>query len=121
LAARATLKGYAFEYMTSGRALVLGDPGPWMCAGMSGGAIYQRVQPDMGLDVNALKRRIAKGATVEIIPLDERGVTEVRELLGYYIKTLEHNNQADEVAHLYRLLDRPEEHFVKIAPPTRKN
>ena len=121
LAARATLKGYAFEYMTSGRALVLGDPGPWMCAGMSGGVIYQRIEPEMGLDLAALKRRIAKGATVEIMPLDEGGIAEVRELLGYYIKTLEHNNQADAVAHLYRLLDRPEEHFVRIAPPTRRN
>ena len=26
IGARAHLKGYAFEYMTSGRALVLGDP-----------------------------------------------------------------------------------------------
>ncbi|MDX2137148.1 MAG: glutamate synthase-related protein [Chloroflexota bacterium] len=121
LAARANLKGYAFEYMTSGRALVLGDPGPWMCAGMSGGVIYQRVQREMGLDEQALARRIAKGATVDILPLDEHGVDEVRELLGYYIKTLEQNNQVDTAEPLYYLLDRPEEHFVRIAPPSRKN
>ncbi|HDK35853.1 MAG TPA: glutamate synthase, partial [Bacteroidetes bacterium] len=33
-AARANIKGFAFEYMTSGRGLVLGDPGPWLCSGM---------------------------------------------------------------------------------------
>jgi glutamate synthase (NADPH) large chain len=121
LAARANLKGYAFEYMTSGRALVLGDPGPWMCAGMSGGVIYQRVQPEMGLTIDAIRRRIAKGATVEIFPLDEHGVADIQEMLGYYIRTLEQNNQADAVTHLYKLLDRPEEHFVKITAPNRKN
>ena len=26
--------------MTNGRALVLGDPGPWICAGMTGGVVY---------------------------------------------------------------------------------
>jgi len=30
---RANAKGFAFEYMTSGRAIVLGDLGPWACAG----------------------------------------------------------------------------------------
>jgi glutamate synthase (NADPH) large chain len=121
LATRANLKGYAFEYMTSGRALVLGDPGPWMCAGMSGGVIYQRIDLEMGLDVAAIKRRIAKGATVDVMALGDHDIDEVRDLLGYYIKTLEQNNQADAVRHLYRLLDRPAEHFVKITAPTRAN
>ncbi|MCL4250223.1 MAG: alpha-hydroxy-acid oxidizing protein [Anaerolineae bacterium] len=121
LAARANLKGYAFEYMTSGRALVLGDPGPWLCAGMSGGIIYQRVHTEMGLDVDAIRRRIARGAKVEIFPLDQQGVDDVRDLLGDYIVTLQQNNQADAVRHLYPLFDDPAAHFVKIAPPTRAN
>ncbi len=120
LAARANLKGYAFEYMTSGRVMVLGDPGPWMCAGMSGGSLYQRIQPEMNLTVDALKRRIAKGATVDIFPLDEEGINDVRDLLGFYIQTLEDNNQANEAAHLKALMHRPEQHFVLIAPPARK-
>ena len=120
LAARANLKGYACEYMTSGRVLVLGDPGPWMCAGMSGGSFYQRIQPEMNLTVDAVRRRIAKGATVDIFPLDEQGIDDVRDLLGYYIYTLETNNQANEAAHLYTLINRPEEHFVLVAPPARK-
>jgi glutamate synthase (NADPH) large chain len=119
LAARANLKGYACEYMTSGRVLVLGDPGPWMGAGMSGGAIYQRVQPEMGLTIEALQRRIARGATVTITRLDEQGIADVRDLLGFYITTLVQYNQGEEVAHLHALLARPAEYFVKIAPPDR--
>jgi glutamate synthase (NADPH/NADH) large chain len=119
LASRANLKGYACEYMTSGRVLVLGDPGPWMCAGMSGGAIYQRIQPAMGLTVDAIHRRIAAGATVEITALDEQGVDDVRDLLGYYVRTLENNNQSDTAAPIRTLLARPADHFVRIAPPRR--
>ncbi|WP_298431959.1 glutamate synthase-related protein, partial [Geobacter sp.] len=40
LASRANLKGFAFEYMTAGRVVVLGDPGPWICSGMTGGVVY---------------------------------------------------------------------------------
>jgi glutamate synthase (NADPH/NADH) large chain len=121
LAARANIKGYACEYMTSGRVVILGDPGPWMCAGMSGGVIYQRIQPEMNLNVEAIKRRIAAGATVDIFPLDEKGIADVRELMNIYIQTLEVNNQPEAAQHLYDLLGRPQDHFIKIAPPTRKN
>ena len=116
LGARANLKGYAFEYMTSGRVLVLGDPGPWMCAGMTGGVIFQRIQPEMNLTVDAIRRRIAAGAPVDVYPLKEQDTQQVHELLSKYIETLENNNQAEAVQHLYSLLGRPQDHFVKIAP-----
>jgi glutamate synthase (NADPH/NADH) large chain len=121
LAARANLKGYACEYMTSGRVMVLGDPGPWLAAGMSGGVIYQRVQPEMNLTLDAIRRRIAKGATVDIFPLDEGSRAEVHELLSLYIQTLEQNNQAEAVAHLRPMLHALDAHFVRIAPPRRVN
>jgi glutamate synthase (NADPH/NADH) large chain len=121
LASRANMKGYACEYMTSGRVLIMGDPGPWLAAGMSGGVIYQRIQPDMNLTVDAIRRRIAKGATVDIFPLDEQGLADVHEMLHLYIQTVESNNQPEAVQHLYPLLRRPQDHFVRIAPPTRKN
>ncbi|MBZ0280494.1 MAG: alpha-hydroxy-acid oxidizing protein [Anaerolineae bacterium] len=121
LAARANLKGYACEYMTSGRVIILGDPGPWMCAGMSGGVIYQRIQPEMNLTVEAIKRRLAEGAMVDIFPLDEKGAADIRELMKTYIQTLEVYNQAEAAQHLYDLMQRPEQHFVKISTPTRKN
>jgi glutamate synthase (NADPH/NADH) large chain len=121
LATRANLKGYACEYMTSGRVLIMGDPGPWMCAGMSGGVVYQRIQPEMRLTVDAIRRRIAKGAMVDIFELDETGIADVRDLLGFFIQTLEQNNQPEATAHLIPLLNRPREHFVKIAVPGRSN
>lgn len=121
IGARANLKGYAFEYMTSGRALVLGDPGPWICAGMTGGTIYQRLNPRMGLDEAAIQRRIAPGATVVITPLHDNGVDAVRELLGMYIETLEFNNQAEAARSLHELREHPQQHFIKIAPPVRVN
>ena len=117
LGARANLKGYAFEYMTSGRAVVLGDPGPWMCAGMTGGVVYQRVQPQMGLTLDAIRSRIAAGSVVEIHPLDDEGEDDVRELLNAYIRTLEEHHQSQAAEPLYGLLRRPGDHFVKIAPP----
>lgn len=116
IGARANLKGYAFEYMTSGRALVLGDPGPWLCSGMTGGVIYQRIQPDMNLTVDAIRRRIASGSPVDIFPLNDRDIENVHELLSAYIETLENNNQAEAVQHLYGLLGRPQDYFVKLAP-----
>lgn len=119
LGARANLKGYACEYMTSGRVLIMGDPGPWMAAGMTGGVIYQRIQPNMNLTVDAIKRRLAAGAIVQITALDDEGTDDVAELLDHYIRTLEMNNQADAADHLYALRRRPQEHFVKIAPPAR--
>ena len=121
LGARANLKGYAFEYMTSGRAVVLGDPGPWMCAGMTGGVVYQRVQPEMNLTIDAIRRRIAPGSVVEAQPLDDEGHQDVRELLNAYIRTLEENHQSQTAEPLYALLKRPEDHFVKIAPPVARN
>ncbi len=117
MGARANLKGYAFEYMTSGRAVVLGDPGPWMCAGMNGGVVYQRVQPEMGLTIEAIRYRIAAGSVVEIQPLDDEGQDDVRELLNAYIRTLEENNQSEAAEPLYALSRRPSDHFIKIAPP----
>ncbi len=121
LAARANLKGYACEYMTSGRVVILGDPGPWMCAGMSGGVVYQRIQPSMNLTVEAVRRRLAEGVMVDIFPLDDKGVDDLRELLTYYIQTLEMNNQPQAVGHLYEVVARPQDHFVKITTPSRKN
>ena len=73
IADRANIKGFAFEYMTSGRAVVLGDIGPWACAGQTGGRVYMRVNEEWGLDREALERRLGKGAKVALRELDDRG------------------------------------------------
>jgi glutamate synthase (NADPH/NADH) large chain len=116
IASRANLKGFAFEYMTNGRAVVLGDPGPWMCAGMTGGVVYQRLVPEMGLDIAAIERRIAKGAKVKIEPLNEKGKQDLNELLGAYHQELVRAGQTEAAGRIERLLGDLETHFVRIVP-----
>lgn len=116
IGANANIKGFAFEYMTNGRGLVLGDPGPWICAGMTGGAVYIRHQPEMGLTKDAIGRRIAKGAKVNVTALNVRGKQDVEELLTQYIELLEKDGQVDEAANLKALLENPEENFIQISP-----
>ncbi|MGX1902307.1 glutamate synthase-related protein [Thermolongibacillus altinsuensis] len=112
----ANIKGFAFEYMTNGRGLVLGDPGPWICAGMTGGVVYLRHQPEMGLTKAALERRIAKGAKVRIEKLNEKGKADVQELLGKYIELLIEHEQHEEANSLKPLLEQPENHFFQVIP-----
>ena len=116
LAGRANLKGFAFEYMTAGRAVVLGDPGPWLCSGMTGGTVYCRLDPEMGLTRDALRRRLAAGATVEIRELDEEDVTALRELLTPYHRELLHSHQEDEAAWVAGVIAACGTDFVKIVP-----
>lgn len=118
IASRANLKGFAFEYMTNGRAVVMGDPGPWICAGMTGGIIYQRLVPEMGLDTAAIKRRIAKGAKVNIFPLEEKSKQDLTELLGAYVAELHNSGQHDAAAKVESLMGNLDANFVRIAPVT---
>ncbi|HEU0024158.1 MAG TPA: glutamate synthase-related protein, partial [Thermoleophilaceae bacterium] len=116
LADRANLKGFAFEYMTDGRAVVLGDPGPWFCAGQTGGRVYLRVNPDWGLDRGALERRKGKGAKVSLHDLDARGVLDVEELLGWYADELRATGQDGEAARIGSLASAATEHFLMVVP-----
>ncbi len=116
LATRANAKGYAFEYMTGGRAIVVGDAGPWICSGMSGGVVYLRHAPELGLDDAALRRRLAKGANVVVLPLSAQGVTDVRELLGDYHQALVKSEQPSAARRIAELLVDPASHFRMVLP-----
>jgi glutamate synthase (NADPH/NADH) large chain len=114
----ANLKGFACEYMTSGRVVILGDPGPYAFAGMTGGVVYQQLSPEMGLDERALRRRIGRGAKVAIQPLDDSDIPQLQELLGQYIAALEQTDQLDTADQIHALA-RPwvlQQRFVKIVP-----
>ena len=113
---RANIKGFAFEYMTNGRAVVLGDPGPWICSGMTGGVIYQRLVPEYGLDVDAINRRIAKGAKVSVVPLDEKGKADLTELLNIYAHELVRAEQKENAGKIMALLNNLDANFVRIVP-----
>jgi len=110
------IKGFAFEYMTNGRGLVLGDIGPWACAGMTGGVIYQRLQPEMGLTKEAISRRMAIGAKVSIQPLTKKGIADIQELLTQYVTILKEQDQLTEASQIEALLQNPSENFVQIVP-----
>lgn len=118
IAGRANLKGFAFEYMTNGRAVVMGDPGPWICAGMTGGVVYQRIQPELGLDQAAIERRIAKGAKVELLPLDDKGRQDLQDLLGQYKQELLLSGQQEAGEKVGRMLQELDSHFITIKPDT---
>jgi glutamate synthase (NADPH/NADH) large chain len=116
IADRANVKGFAFEYMTSGRAVVMGDIGPWACAGQTGGRVYMRINDEWGLDREALERRLGKGALVALKELDDQGVADVRELLGNYAKQLERSDQQDEAKRVRAIAASAAEHFLMSVP-----
>ncbi|HLZ48641.1 MAG TPA: hypothetical protein VKR80_08340, partial [Candidatus Limnocylindria bacterium] len=77
-----------FEYMTAGTAVVLGDPGRWICSGMSGGVVFVRVDASRGIDPAGLRARLAKGAKVHLGPPRESELPALRELLAGYGRAL---------------------------------
>ena len=116
--ARANLKGFACEYMTSGTVVIMGDPGPYAFSGMTGGVVYQRLTPEMGFDLQALYSRLAHGASVSIEPLETEDAAALQALLKEYILVLEQTFQY-EAAEQIRLLSEEESllnRFVKVAP-----
>jgi glutamate synthase (NADPH/NADH) large chain len=105
--------------MTSGTVIIMGDPGPYAFSGMTGGVVYQKLTPEFGFDLQALQRRIAKGAQVRIEAVNEDDLWEIRSLMNEYLTALEQTYQyetaerlraflADDVLVLHR--------FVKIVP-----
>ncbi len=113
---RANAKGFAFEYMTSGRAVVLGDIGPWACAGMTGGRVYARVNDAWNLDRDAIERRLGAGALVAIDELDAEGELDVQDLLGRYADELRATDQAAEAGRVSALASAARENFLMIIP-----
>ncbi len=116
IASRANIKGFAFEYMTSGRGLVLGDPGPWLCSGMTGGVVYFRLDETMGLDLEALRRRLAKGSEVILEPVDDGDQRNLQELLTAYISLLANHEQKEEADLIRHLMREWREGFVRAIP-----
>jgi glutamate synthase (NADPH/NADH) large chain len=113
---RANAKGFAFEYMTSGRAVVLGDIGPWACAGMTGGRVYVRVNPEWNLDRAAIESRLGEGAKVALQDLDDEGQLDLEDLLGHYAHELRATDQAAEAERVESLLADASANFLVVIP-----
>jgi glutamate synthase (NADPH/NADH) large chain len=116
IGARANVKGFLCEYMTAGRVVVLGDPGPWICAGMTGGVLYLRPQPHLNFDHAAIQRRLAKGAKVLVQEVGENDLHHLRELLTIYAEELKHNHQGEEAQRVLNLLVDWKNTFVRVVP-----
>ncbi len=104
--------------MTSGRVVILGDPGPFAFSGMTGGVVYQMLTPEMGFTQNSLQNRIARGAHVQVFILAEEDIPALQELLGFYCRALRQTDQP-EIAEKINRLCLPHNlisRFVKIVP-----
>jgi glutamate synthase (NADPH) large chain len=112
---RANAKGFAFEYMTSGRALVLGDLGPWACAGMTGGRVYVRHNA-FGIDRDAVQHRLGEGAKVELKDLDAEGLIDIDDLMTHYAKELRATGQDEEADRMLKLAADATSNFLMIVP-----
>ncbi|HEX3041841.1 MAG TPA: glutamate synthase-related protein, partial [Solirubrobacterales bacterium] len=115
LANRANIKGFAFEYMTSGRAIVLGDIGPWACAGMTGGRVYVR-QNAFGIDRSAIERRLGRGAKVELKDLDVEALIDIDDLINGYAGELRATDQNEEADRVLDLAADATSNFLMIVP-----
>jgi glutamate synthase (NADPH/NADH) large chain len=113
---RANAKGFAFEYMTSGRAVVMGDLGPWACAGMTGGRVYVRLNPAWNLDRAAIERRLGEGAKVMLEELDAEGQLDLDDLLGHYAEELRATGQRESAEAVTRLAANAAQNFLMIIP-----
>ena len=116
IGARSNVKGFLCEYMTSGRVIVLGDPGPWMCAGMTGGVLYLRLQPHLNFDQAAIQRRLGKGAKVVVQEVGETDLKNLRELLTIYAEELKQNHQIEEAQKILNLLVDWKNTFIRVVP-----
>jgi glutamate synthase (NADPH) large chain len=112
---RANAKGFAFEYMTSGRAIVLGDLGPWACAGMTGGRVYVRHNA-FGIDREAIEARLGEGAKVKLAEIDSEGELDVEELLSHYAKELRATGQDGEAERIASLSADASRNFLMVVP-----
>jgi glutamate synthase (NADPH/NADH) large chain len=112
---RANAKGFAFEYMTSGRAVVLGDLGPWACAGMTGGRVYVRHNA-FGIDRDAIVRRLGEGAKVQLKDLDAEALIDIDDLINHYAEELRATDQNEEADRMLDLAADATSNFLMIVP-----
>ncbi len=109
--ARANLKGFAFEYMFSGRGLILGDPGLDLAAGIKGGVIYCHLDPEKRLTPDAIRRRLGVGASMAGIEAPDE--ENLRELFASATEAIE-GHLPEKVKFLAYLSGHLRERFVKV-------
>jgi glutamate synthase (NADPH/NADH) large chain len=94
---------------------VLGDIGPWACAGMTGGRVYVRYNA-FGITPEAIERRLGEGAKVELKDLDADGLLDVDDLLTHYSEELKATGQGEEAVRVLELAANAPEYFLMVVP-----
>lgn len=112
----AAIKGFGFEYMTRGEALVLADPGPWLAAGMTGGTIYLRRDDRAGLTPTYLASRLSSAAQAVLKELQAEDTPVVEGLLEEASQALRYAGQLARARQLQGLFTDLTQRFVKIVP-----
>jgi len=87
-----------------------------MCAGMTGGVLYLRLQPHLNFDQSAIQRRLAKGAKVIVQEVNENDLKNLKDLLTVYAEELKHNHQNEEAHKVNNLLVDWKNTFLKVIP-----
>ncbi len=116
----AAIKGFGFEYMTRGRGMVLGDPGPWFASGMTGGAIYLLHDPDKGLSREYLARRLAHSAKVTLVSVNENDMEEIHNLLEPVLRVLSTTKQHTALSRIEEIMGHVQERFLKVVPASEQ-
>lgn len=110
----AVIKGFGFEYMTRGIGMVLGDPGPWIGSGMTGGTLYLRRDDARGLTHDFLQSRLAKNSKVHLSRIDHGDVEVIQELLQQVFTALDESGQEHRRGVWLPLWNNPRDHFLKM-------
>ena len=110
----AVIKGFGFEYMTKGLGLVLGDPGPWLASGMTGGSLYLRRDDEHGLTPQFLQARIARAAKVHLVATTQQDIPPIQDLLDTMFLALEESGQKDRCQDWRHLWEEPTHNFLKL-------
>ncbi len=87
---------------------------------MTGGVVYVRLRPEFGFDDEAIRRRLAHGANVKVLPVGVNDEGNLRELLCAYYDALIDANQHEEAAQIEQILERWDRELVKIIPANQQ-
>jgi glutamate synthase (NADPH) large chain len=98
---------HALEYMTGGLAVILGDTGRNLGAGMSGGTAYV-----LGLREGRVNREALSSGELELLPLGSADIEIVRDLLEQHLETTDSDVAASLLAEGDAAFDR----FTKVLP-----
>jgi glutamate synthase (NADPH/NADH) large chain len=83
---------------------------------MTGGVLYLRPQPNLNFDLQAIQRRLARGAKVLVQEVDDSDESNLQTLLTEYAEELARSQQPEEGGKALALRQNWRSTFIKIIP-----